>query len=119
MKNKRTPNKLFVATALIVLSAILVFVQNILKIRLLCSGCRELSCAFCGIGSNLIIFIPWLVGLISLIVWKKSTKTELKAAERAILTLDIVMLVFCVIFPCMFFVNMFLPPEAQIKFFLQ
>lgn len=116
MKNKRTPNKLFVATALIVLSTILVFVQKILKIR---PECRGLSCAFSEMGANLIIFILWLIGLISLITWKKSRKTELKATERAILILDIMMLVFCVIFPCMFFVNMFLPPEAQIKFFLQ
>lgn len=103
-------SKLIISTILIILSTVGVLLQNILKIKPFCSGCRELGCAFCEIEFNFLIFIAWLTGLILLIIWIKSNNLKKLNISRIItVIMDILLLCFCFIFPCIFLVQMFLP----------
>ena len=103
-------SKLFISTVLILLSSVGVTLQNVLKIKPFCSKCRELDCAFCEMEFNWLIFFVWLIGLILLINYIKTMGFK-KAAfiKKMIVILDILLLCFCFIFPCIFLVQMFLP----------
>ena len=107
-------SKLFISTVLILLSSVGVILQNVLKIKPFCSKCRELDCAFCEMKFNWLIFFTWLIGLILLIVCIK-TKGLKKASffKKVIVILDILLLCFCFIFPCIFLAQMFQPYNSN------
>ena len=103
-------SKLSISTVLILFSAGGVLLQNVFKIKPFCLECRELNCAFCEIEFNILIFVAWLMGLILLIKWIKETGfKKASSIKKTIVVLDILLLCFCLIFPCIFLVKMFLP----------